>query len=248
VRGRADDLDASFVRLQVRTSAGERRQERVMDVDHAFLPFLHQPCGQHAHVASEDDDVDAGVAEQPAEGALLRVALVADGKVVKGNVEPRDEIRLCIVIRRNHDDLTGELTERGAGEKIREAVSLLRREDGDARPSREIVQRPCHVELLGDGSERGTKAVEGRVDVELDALEEQRCGRVGVLVGLDDVAVARRDERSDGGNDARSVCALEEKHGPQRRIPRQKSVRSGSASPRSCVRSTSTHATPLLSA
>ena len=34
VGGRADELHATLVRLQVRLRSGERRQERVMDVDH----------------------------------------------------------------------------------------------------------------------------------------------------------------------------------------------------------------------
>ena len=77
----------------------------------------------------------------------------------------------------------------------------------------EIVHAPVHREAFGDGRERGRELGARRVDVELDALQEQPGRGVGVLVGLDDVAARLGDERADRGDDAGLVGALEQEHG-----------------------------------
>ncbi len=131
----------------------------------------------------------------------------------------------------------------------------------------EIVHAPLHVEPRGDRRERRAQVGDADLGVELDALEEQPGRGIGVLVRLDDVAARLRDERADRGDDPGSVRALEEKDGSQRhrslvgrspfhvRNPEsfrimtlgQKRVSSSSSSRRR-ARSTSTQATPLLSA
>ena len=111
---------------------------------------------------------------------------------------------------------------------------------------------PSHVESLGDRQERRSEVVAGRVDVELDALQEEPGGGVGMLIGLDDVAARAGDERTDRGDDSGLVRALEQEHGAHvcsiGRRAAQKSVRSGSTAPRNRSRSIWMQATPLLSA
>ena len=118
------------------------------------------------------------------------------------------------------------------------------------------MPRSCNSHCIANRSAIGAnvcaKVARAGVDVELDVLEEQTGRRVGMLVGLDDVA-APGDQRADGGDDARLVRALEQEHGTHEVSivlgAAQKSVRSGSRMP-ACrrSRSISTHATPLLSA
>ena len=120
-----------------------------------------------------------------------------------------------VVVRRDEHDLARELAEREANEEIAEAVALARREHRDARAaSPRSCSVPVHREPLAR-SARTPRAERrrARVDVELDALQEQAGGRVGVLVGLDDVAAGVGDERADRGDDARPVGALQEEHG-----------------------------------
>jgi hypothetical protein len=69
-------------------------------------------------------------------------------------------------------------------------VALAPREQRDARPRPEVVHVPAHAEALGQRFERLREIRARRVDIELDALEEESRGRIGVLVGFDDVAAS----------------------------------------------------------
>ena len=69
------------------------------------------------------------------------------------------------------------------------------------------------------GAKLVVERFERSVDVELDALQEQAGGGVGMLIGLDDVAAGGRDERADRGHDPGPVRALEEEHGAHGRWP-----------------------------
>ena len=75
VRGRADQLHAALARLRVRLGAGERRQERVVDVDHRHADAVEELAGEDLHVAGEDDEVavPAEQLEQPRLRLGLRV-------------------------------------------------------------------------------------------------------------------------------------------------------------------------------
>src|SRR5437879_2295548 len=96
-----------------------------------------------------------------------------------------------------------------AHEEVSETVTLPRREQRDTRAVAAVVNFPSHFESFRDRRERGGEVVAGRVDVELDALQEEPGGGVGVLIGFDDVAAGAGDERADRGDDAGLVRALE---------------------------------------
>src|SRR5439155_21623129 len=123
-----------------------------------------------------------------------------------------DQTALRVVVRRDEYHLAGNLAEVEAHEQISETVPLARREERDPWPLAEIVDVPSHVESLGDPCERGGEVAAGRVDVELDALQEEPGRGVGVLVGFDDVPAGAGHERTDRGDDAGLVRALEKEH------------------------------------
>lgn len=87
-----------------------------------------------------------------------------------------------------------------AGDKDREATALA--------PPADL---PLHREARGDLGKEGFlegDAIEGLLQEELSAQEEAPAARVGgVLVRVDDVRAALKQEARDGGNDAWAVCA-----------------------------------------
>ncbi len=73
VGGGADQLDAALVGMTVGLGAGERRQERVMDVDHRTAHPREEVGGEDLHVAREHEQL--GVAGELVERALLGLRL-----------------------------------------------------------------------------------------------------------------------------------------------------------------------------
>ena len=74
--------------------------------------------------------------------------------------------------------------------------------------------RPVHPELLGDRRDGGGDLAAGHREpgqLELDTLQEDSFLAVGVLIGVDDVAVALVDERGDRGDESGLVGTREEK-------------------------------------
>ena len=193
----------------------------MVDVDHPVGPGIDEPRRQHAHVAREHDDVGRGLGEHRGDRALLLVAVVADGHMTELDVETAHERAVCLVVRRDEHDLARQLAERVAHQEIGEAVALARREQRHAWPRCQIVQRPLHRELLREWLEPAPERLERRVDVELDPLEEEVGGRIGVLVGLHDVAAEVGHVGADRRDDARPIGALQEKGGPHLRCSEQ---------------------------
>ena len=86
-------------------------------------------------------------------------------------------------------------------------------EDGDARQVIGEVESPSHAEPLGDRLERLTDLLAGDAEagqLPLDALEEDALLGVGVLVGVDDVALVAVQEIGHRGHQALLVRAGEE--------------------------------------
>ncbi len=108
-----------------------------------------------------------------------------------------------------HDrDVDLELAAARPGEKIDEAVRLLRHQHPDPRDVVGEAHRALHAEAVDDGTEGGLDLVPpevAAVEQELDSLEEHTVGAVGVLLGVDDVAAVAVDEVGGGGDDARLV-------------------------------------------
>src|SRR6476646_1232878 len=79
-----------------------------------------------------------------------------------------------------------------------------------------LREPPCHLELFGDWSEMLTEVGEWDVEVfgiEFDAHEEQSGFLVGMLVGVQDVAVVAEDEVGDGCDFALGVGTTDEEDG-----------------------------------
>ena len=64
VDGHTRDRDAGRERVADRMPARERRQQRRMDVDDPPVECLEDARPDHAHVASEHDDIRAGRGER----------------------------------------------------------------------------------------------------------------------------------------------------------------------------------------
>ena len=87
VHGRPGDLHAMPERLLLRIDAGERRQQRRMDVEHGVGKRVEQPRADQAHEAGEADQADLAVAQ------LLRkprVEIVAGSEVAMADDERFD--------------------------------------------------------------------------------------------------------------------------------------------------------------
>ena len=59
MHGRAGDLDAVLERLALRVEAGERRQQRRVNVEDAHRKGVEQRLADKPHEAGEADEVDA---------------------------------------------------------------------------------------------------------------------------------------------------------------------------------------------
>ena len=70
VNGAAGDLFPGFQSLTPRLQTGELRQERGVDIDDAAGEGLQERRLHHAHVAGEDDIIDAGGLELGHDGFL----------------------------------------------------------------------------------------------------------------------------------------------------------------------------------
>jgi Predicted membrane protein (DUF2207) len=220
VRSRADHLHTPRVRLSVRTRPHERRQERMMDIDHPTLPLVDKPPRQHAHVASENNNIGRVFAQQLAERLFLALAISVNQRThLERHIEARHEAAVRVVVRRDHHDTPGHLTQREAHQEITEAMALAGREERDPRPFRQVVHVPLHVVAPRDRGERVGKFVPRAVNVELDPLQEQLRARVGVLIGFHDVAACVRNEGPDARDDSRPVGALEQQRSAHGQTP-----------------------------
>lgn len=213
VRGRADELDAALLGLLVRLGADERRQERVVDVDHRHPELLEELRREDLHVTREHHEVD--VADEELQDLLLRRRLV--GSRDRRHVEERHAEAPHVlggrrVIGDHHRDADGQVAAAVPPQQVEQAVVLLRGEDRHALGDGLVGQRPLERER-----------VEGRRDVSLDrrtigrevgpveddALEVRAPAVVvAELVERDDVPADARDHRRDGGDDARLVAAV----------------------------------------
>ena len=111
------------------------------------------------------------------------------------------------VVAHDHAQLGRHLAGGEAGQQVGEAVRLAGGEDGDA--GHVVAERDAdvHAEVGGDRGEGRGDLVAGQreaVEVELDPLEEDAGGGVGVLVGVEDVAAVGGDEVGDGRDEPRA--------------------------------------------
>ena len=213
VRGRADDLDAALARAAVRVGADERRQERVVDVDHRHAEPVEEVAREDLHVAREHDEVDspASCSRICASASALRLGL--DRNVVVRDAEAGDVGRVIRMVRDDADDV-GRRARRGASARAGRAGSDRRVTRGarcacgdlhrrSASPSR-AARRRARRKRRSSSSLRSSS----RSRAELHAHEERAALGVGrVLVGVEDVRVVLREESRDRGDDAVAVGA-----------------------------------------
>lgn len=198
VRSGADELHTSVVRLSVRVGADECGKERVMDVDDSRPVCIHDPWGQDLHVTSQHDEVDVErgeCVEKP--GLLIVLASRGHRKVVVGNSHVFDHVGVVGVIVDDADDVGWKFTTPPSSQEIEQAVGLLARQKSDSRTYVAESEVDRHVESSGNGGESGQDVVTSDIETlefELDTLKEHVLDVVGVLFGVDDVAIVRGDE------------------------------------------------------
>jgi hypothetical protein len=215
VRGRADDLHAALLRAAVGVGAGEGRQERVVDVDHRAADAGQEVAAEDLHVAGEDDEVEL----PPASSSSIRASAAGFSPLTTARAHSvrrsLDVGRVVGMVGDHERDLAVQLAAPPAPEEIEQAVVLARDEHRDALGAPRVVQAPLHREGLGHRVREGLREVLAeRVGGEGHAHEERAALGIGrVLVGGDDVGVARGQEARDRRDDAVAVRAGDQQAG-----------------------------------
>ena len=213
VAGRADELHAAAMGLMVRLGTGERREERVMDIDDLAGEVAAHRFVEHLHVAGEDDEVGLRVAEELlhlAEGRVFR--LRRHGDMVEGDAVGLDDFAMVFVVGDHAGDDEREILGDLAGQEVVEAVFLLGAEQHDAARLVGVGDFPVHRELLGQRGEAlgefAGREVEG-LGPDLDTHEEAGELVFRVLASFRDPALVAGDECGHLGHDAAGVGAGE---------------------------------------
>ncbi len=211
VRGGTDELDSAGMRLVVRASALEARQERVVDVDDLAGQPGAQVVAEHLHVPGQHHDVDR-CSSTSSSSLLLLLPLGLGGD---GQVRERDAVSLgdgaaVLVVGDHERDLDGQLADVEAVEQVDEAVILAR--DHDQRPA-PLTLRAQPDDRIEDPSAREHR-VAHRLNRLLGRLEPGAHGeQAGVLVGelrlLEDVGADLQECAGDGVDDPGSVQAAQ---------------------------------------
>ncbi len=143
VRRRADELDASRVRLVVGACALEARQEGVVDVDDPPGQPGAELVGQHLHVAREDDDIDGVLLDEGQQPVLLLgLRLRRDRQDDEGDAVALGEGPAVLVVRHDEGDVHGELPVVVPVQQVDEAVVVLR--DHHEHPATRLLE--AHVD------------------------------------------------------------------------------------------------------
>jgi hypothetical protein len=217
VSGGADQLHAALVGMLIRAPAAEGGKEGVMDVDHGAVEAFQEFPRQDLHVAGQDHEVDVVLVEERELAHLLL------GLVLRGDREHpiRDSELLgdALVVRMvAHDqrNLAAQLPGLVAQQQVVEAVVGPRGEDRHALDPVGVGDAPDHLHpfgQLGDGPLEGPAVGVELREVEVDALEEDTRGPVGVLIGLEDVGAVAVQQLGEGGHDAAPVRTAHEQGG-----------------------------------
>lgn len=212
VSGGADDFDAAVMGLVVGAGADEGGEEAVVDVDDGDSGLGEEFRGEDAHVTCEEDELDAGIAED-GELALLGGGAVGVGDIVEWDVEFLGEGAGGFVVGDSAGDVSAELASEDAKDDVLEAMRDCGGEDSDAGGVVGAGDADGHLELISDKlveivGDFGGVGIGGRCP--FDALEEDALGGVAVLVGMEDVAVMGGDPGGGSSDEAWAVWAVEE--------------------------------------
>ena len=216
----ADDLHAALIGLMVGLGADEGGQEGVVDVDDVVGIGGNHVVADDLHVAGQDDEGDAVVAQELHLG-LLYLALVGpvlvDGEDVVRQAELVGHVAQVLVVGDDAGNLDVELTGLPARQQVVEAMGHLADEDGHAGTLAGELKHELHLVALG--VERGDVlgdlllGDEETLEVPLHTHEEAVVDLVHALVQVENVAVVVGDKLGDLHDDAHLVGAMEQKYG-----------------------------------
>ncbi len=213
----ADDFYAARESRVIRLPSRECRQERVVDVDHAFRHGFDEVRRQDLHVTGEHDQVDVLLAQQgELAGFGLHFRCASDRNVLEPNTETARDVLEVRVVADDDRNVHGPLSGLPAGEEVIQAMAVLRDEDRQTQAPACMLQPPTHVVWPGHfGGEVPLEKLDG-VWVgrrrPLDPHEEHAALGVHVLVQVHDVAVGLADEGGHRGDQAFAVGAVDEQY------------------------------------
>ncbi len=209
VGGDADDFDAAFVGLAIGVGAGERGQERGVNVDDFVFPAPDEVGREDFHEAREDDEVDFVLIEE-LEDLFFRDRAVVERDVVERELIFPGDVGEGGAVADDDDGLRAE-----AGGCFREEafqdVRFLGDEDGKSlRTGGREMDLGFHVEAFaGDGdflldfvaveAGRGPGGLEGHAELAAGDL---------FFHGFD-IGAESEEELGDAGDDAGFVVTDE---------------------------------------
>ena len=216
VAGGADQLHAPLEGLVVGAGAGERRQERVVDVDDAPGAGGAEGRGEDLHVSSEDDHVGPLVLEHAVdllEGGLLgapaRARPARSGSRRRATRPARAGPRGsrsrtgCRTRARRRASGRGGRRRSGPPGWRRARPACARRCRSGATPCRTPLATGSNAAASSDGPNPA-----GRLSATISIRRKKRpVSQVAVLGGLEDRPAVAGDQPRDGGDDADAVGA-----------------------------------------
>jgi hypothetical protein len=150
MRSGPNQFDSTLPGPAIRCGADERRQERVVDVDHRATHVGEETRGENLHVAREHHQID--IAPQHVEHPRFRLGadVPVRGDVDEGDTERPDLVGEVSVIGDHHHHRHVELTPAVTPQQIQEAVILARGQDGHPLGSRGVGEPKIDGKRLGD--------------------------------------------------------------------------------------------------
>ena len=188
-----------------------------MDVDDRLRVARDESLAQHLHVTREHDHLDPRAFQQ-LQHLRLRIGLRLRGyrQAMERDAEALCHAAMVLVVADDERYSGAELLHAPAGKDIVEAVRQPGDEDGDAPLVVGEAQAPAHLEALRQRLEGVRNFAAGHakaVQLPFDALDEDTFLLVGVLVGVNDVAVVAVEEIRDRGDKPLLVAAGEQQGG-----------------------------------
>ena len=186
VRGRADQLDAARMGLEVRLGALEAGQEAVVDVDRPALQRGAEIGRQDLHVARQHHEIDALVLDDGFDPLLLcplggGVAAGGQRQVVERDAVAIGQAGERGVVRHDGRDVDVELAALPAEQQVVQAVAVLADHQQQARSLGHGVEPCIHAVLRADMREQVLEHGRGghvRRRLEMHPHEEQAGGVV----------------------------------------------------------------------
>ena len=214
----ADNFYSARISLIIWFCSRKGGQKRVVNIDDVFgTEGRDELRGYDLHVAGEHHEIALVLAEK---GELLPlgfgfVFFCDRNDLVRDAVEVGDPL-VVGVVREDERDVAGQLSILMAVQQVLQAVVVFRDKDSKAMALGGAGDAPVHLVVASHRREalgKFGKVERERVEVELDAGEEQIRLLVGVLVVGEYVGVVPEDKVGDGSDDALAVRAGDKKDG-----------------------------------